>query len=723
MRNSELNKPHRILVIDDNPSIHEDIRKILRPEGSGNTALTDSKTLLFGDDRANTTLERFEIDSAFQGEDGLRMVEAAAAEGRPYSMAFVDVRMPPGWDGVETITRIWKEHSDLQVVICTAYSDYSWEDMVRRIGRSSSMVVLKKPFDNIEVLQLAHALTEKWYLGRKVQSHIRELDERVEQRTAELRAINEQLKLEIAERQQVERALVLSEERFSKAFNANPIPLAIQSMKEESITDSNKGFQDLTGYSFDELTGRTPQELNLWVEPDHAHAILERIRSERSVRHSSCQLRTKSGAVRDILLSVELIELSGHSFLLTILQDITEQLLLERQLRHSQKMEAVGQLAAGIAHDFNNMLTVIQGNASLLISDNPDPSARPMLESIVTAAQRSAKLVRQLLTFSHKQMMDVRSMNITELLASMSDMLPRMLGEHIVFNIEIPSELPPIAGDSGMIEQLLMNLAVNARDAMPGGGKLTIAAETTQITTTTVRVNQDARPGQFLCLSVSDTGEGIPADVLPRIFEPFFTTKPVGKGTGLGLATAYGIAKQHEGWIDVRSEVNVGTTFQVFIPFKSGPTVMLPADPSETLPRSRGAETVLVVEDEVTVSFCVCAILKSQGYSVLTATNGVEALAVWKENQADIDLLLTDMVMPEGISGLDLAQRLLADKPGLRVICTSGYSHEIATSKKTLPVTHRFLGKPYQSTLLLETVREVLDQPNSAPKGSEPIPS
>ncbi|HUG09487.1 MAG TPA: response regulator [Opitutaceae bacterium] len=705
---------HRILVIDDNPAIHEDIRKILTPEGAADASLAATKSLLFGETDATPVMEEFEIDSAFQGEEGYGKVLQAAREGRPYSLAFVDVRMPPGWDGVETVTRIWKEQPELQIVICTAYSDYSWEDMVRQLGRSSSMVVLKKPFDNIEVIQLAHALAEKWKLTREITAHISELDKRVAARTAELNESNLLLKRENEERRIVERALVQSEERFSKAFNANPIPLAIQSTEDESFTVTNRGFQELTGYSNAELFDHTPGQLGLWVDIDSETDVVGMLKKGHSVRHLPCQLRTRAGEVRDILLSVEVIQLSERAFLLAIFEDVTEQLLLEKQLRHSQKMEAVGQLAAGIAHDFNNMLTVIQGNTSLILSDDPRPAENPLLESILRAAQRSAKLVRQLLAFSHKQMMEVRAVNVGELLGSLSDMLSRMLGEQIAIEVDVTAGIPPISADPAMLEQLLMNLAVNARDAMPRGGRLRLTADPVEVSAAAARINQDARAGSFLCIAVADDGEGIPPDVLPRIFEPFFTTKPIGKGTGLGLATSYGIAKQHEGWIEVQSEPGLGTTFKIFLPLTPVHVQAAVAARAESDSVPHGTESILVVEDEEAVRSCVCTILRAKGFKVLAASNGVEALSVWKAHGATIDLLLTDMVMPEGLSGHDLAEKLLVDRPGLKVIYTSGYSSELVVAQSTRPAGGRFLAKPYQSKLLMQTVREALDSQPAA---------
>jgi two-component system, cell cycle sensor histidine kinase and response regulator CckA len=709
MNHADTLKNNRILIVDDNPSIHDDIRKILAGGGERNEALGSSKALIFGDGLPQSDQTRFEIDSAHQGKEGLEMVQQAVEAGRPYAMAFVDVRMPPGWDGVETISRIWKMYPDLQVVICTAYSDYSWAEMIKQIGKTDSLVVLKKPFDNIEVLQLAHTLTEKWLLSHQVRNRLNDLDQAVSQRTVELQAANEQLKKEIAERMQTEKALRLSEERFSKAFKASPIPLAIQSLRHERFADANEGFQQLTGFSRAELIGHTPQELGIWGSPGERSAVLQKLHEQMSVRNYPCHLRTKSGQPRDILLSVELFELDGEPFLLTIAQDISEQMALEHQLRQAQKMEAVGQLAAGVAHDFNNVLTVIQGFSTLLLeSTPPESSNRRPLQTIAAAAERATKLVRQLLTFSRKQFVKMSPMEIRTTLSAVSEMLPRLLPENIVLTISAASDLPRIDADAGMMEQMLMNLAVNARDAMPAGGRLTISAKEVEVTPTLAQTNPDARPGRFLCFSVADTGCGMPPDVLSHIFEPFFTTKPIGKGTGLGLATVFGIAKQHRGWVEVQSHPGQGSTFRVFLP-TCGAVASVEPKPSISEPMRGGDETILVVEDEEEVRDFVVEVLKSYGYQTIVAKSGNEALEQWSRHKGQIDLLLTDMVMPGGLSGRQLAERLLAEDPALKVVYSSGYSPGLAGGDLAVLQDKTFLPKPYRPAKLLEMLRQCLD--------------
>jgi two-component system cell cycle sensor histidine kinase/response regulator CckA len=707
--NSDALKNNRILIIDDNPAIHEDIRKILGGEGKRNEALASTKALLFGANSTPTNQKRFEIDSAHQGKEGLEMVQKAAEAGRPYAMAFIDVRMPPGWDGIETISRIWKQYPELQVVICTAYSDYSWADMIGQIGKTDSLVILKKPFDNIEVLQLAHALTEKWLLTHQVKNRLNDLDEAVNQRTAELQSANGQLKKEITERMQMEKALRLSEERFSKAFKASPIPLAIQSLRQETFTDANQGFQELTGFTRAEILGRTAQELNLWIDPVENSDMIQKLHQQMSIRNLSRRLRSKSGQLRDILLSVELFELDGEPLLLTIAQDITEQITLEHQLRQAQKMEAVGQLAAGVAHDFNNILTVIQGHSSMLLAAKEAESADwKSLQTISKAAERAAKLVRQLLTFSRKQFVNMKPMNIGITLSTISEILPRVLPENIEMSIQVADGLSAIKADAGMMEQLLMNLAVNARDAMPNGGRITFTAEMTEVSPAAAANNQDARPGRFVCLSVADTGCGMAPDVLSRIFEPFFTTKPVGKGTGLGLATVYGIAKQHEGWTEVESQPGQGSTFRIFMPTCNvEPEVV--SVPSITAPVSRGSETILVVEDEEAVREFVVQLLQSSGYQTIAAESAPQALERWAQHRGKIHLLLTDMMMPGGLTGRELGDRLSAQDPALKVIYSSGYSPGMAGKDLALFKLKSFLPKPYDPAKLLKILRHCLD--------------
>ncbi|HWD18023.1 MAG TPA: response regulator [Verrucomicrobiae bacterium] len=701
----------RILVIDDNPAIHEDIRKILTT-GDRNADMDEVKAALFGEKPAAVDRYAFEIDSALQGEEGLGKVKAAHECGRPYAMAFVDVRMPPGWDGVETISRIWKSFPDLQVVICTAYSDYSWEEMIQQVGPSDSLLILKKPFDNIEVLQMAHALTEKWALNNQVKHRLNNLDELVAQRTAELEVANQKLKREIAERIQAEQALRLSEERFSKAFKASPIPLAIQSLLEEKFVDANKGFEKLLGYSVAELVERTPAALKIWADPAAEQTMLEKLRKEMTLQNSSARFRNKAGHLLDILLSVEVFELNGAPYLLMIAQDITEQLKLENQLRQAQKMEAVGQLAAGVAHDFNNILTVISGNATLLLEEKPaDSSDAKPLQSICAAADRASRLVRQLLTFSRKQITDIRPCQIREAFNSMEDMLPRVIGPQVILNINAQPGLPQIYADASMMETMLMNLAVNARDAMPEGGRLMLTALAVTLEAKDLAAHSEARRGRFVRISVADTGTGIPPEALPRIFEPFFTTKPVGQGTGLGLATVYGIVKQHRGWIDLETAVGKGTTFNIFIPvFESEPAETAPIrNAPEPKPLKKPSETILVVEDEPDLRDLVIQLLQSRGYRILAASSGKQALEQWAQHKDEIQLVLTDMVMPDGLTGRKLAEQLLQESPHLPIIYTSGYSPGTNRPDVDQIDPNSFLGKPYRPAELFEIIHRFLN--------------
>jgi PAS domain S-box-containing protein len=390
--------------------------------------------------------------------------------------------------------------------------------------------------------------------------------------------------------------------------------------------------------------------------------------------------------------------------------DITERLNLEAQLRHAQKLESVGQLAAGVAHDFNNILTIIQGHTDRLITQCAEnvELAEP-LKLVSTAAKRASNLTQQLLMFSRKQKMQAKVLNLNKIITNLGQMLQRVLGDHIALESSLEPSLPPIEADTGMIEQIVMNLSVNARDAMPKGGRLRIATTLATIDETYAQLHPEARVGEFVRLGVTDNGTGMSKETLSRIFEPFFTTKEVGKGTGLGLATVYGIVQQHNGWIDVESELGKGTTFVIHLPASSRPfeTTMFERAPQKPAVKG-GHETILLVEDEPVLRELARVILKDYHYQVLEAGTGAEAIRIWEQHQGKIDLLLTDMVMPEGISGRELAERLRSRKPELKVIYTSGYSEDVMGNEMGVRDA-MFLQKPYPPPLLAKTVRECLD--------------
>jgi PAS domain S-box-containing protein len=699
----------RILIIDDNTAIHEDIRKILGAPAQEDSSLDSEAAELFGAEAETMATVDFEIDSAFQGQEGLAKVQHALDEGRPYSMAFVDVRMPPGWDGIETISRIWKMYPDLQVVICTAYSDYSWEEMIRKIGKTDNLVILKKPFDNVEVLQLAHTLTRKWSLSKRLNIHLAGLDKIVAARTQELQAANTRLHQEMGERALAQKELGRSEERFAKAFQASPIPMAIQSLTTDRFLDVNEAFLAMTGYRRLEIISRTSTELQLNPDLDTPLLLRVQLTEDRSVRNFECQLRTRGGDIRDCVISAEAFKLGEETVALVATQDVSEQRKLEKQLRHSQKLEAVGQFAAGVAHDFNNMLTVIQGHVSMrLAANNLEKEVTDSLNQVSLAAERAAALTRQLLTFSRKQVVQPEVLDVNAIVGNLHDMLRRLIGEHIDLRCEFAEGLPAIHADQSNVEQIVVNLVVNARDSMPQGGHLVIRTEAVELGKAHIATHPKARPGRFVCLTLSDTGCGMDAETLNHIFEPFFTTKEVGKGSGLGLATVYGIVAQQEGWIEVTSVVGKGTDLKIYLP--ACEAQIGPEAGNEDTELRGGDETILVVEDETAVRNIMTHVLRHHGYRVFEAADGPEAIDMWSEKSGEVDLLVTDIVMPNGLKGNALADQFRAEKAGLKVIFSSGYSSEFGTEASPLDDSFSFLEKPYKPEVLIRAVRDCLDR-------------
>jgi len=695
----------RILVIDDNRSIHEDFLKILGPSTSmQKEELDDFATSLLGVEPDPTRDTAFEIDSAFQGQEALEKVRAAAAEGRPYSLAFVDVRMPPGWDGIETITHICREFVDLQFVICTAYSDYSWNEIAKAIGNTDNVLLLKKPFDNLEVTQMAHALCRKWEVTQIAQQRMGELETSVTERTAQLRAVNNELTSEVVERTMAETALRNSEERFSMAFHGSPVPMAIRRLDVSGCLDANASFLTLLSASREEALAEGALQ---WTDSTIEKRIESQLDDRQPIRDLPASIRTVASEVREVLVTAQILKLGDAPYQLLILQDVTERARLENDLRQAQKMEAVGRLAAGVAHDFNNILTVILGNTTMQLGrPQLDDDLTGSLRQVVAAAERATALTRQLLAYSRKQVLARRPLRLDDIVKQTADMLRRIIGENIVIEVEIAPDLPPIFADATNVDQVIMNLALNARDAMPDGGRITIVVFAVQLDKVNQARQPNAKPGSYVCLSMKDNGEGMDKTTLDRIFEPFFTTKEQGKGTGMGLATVYGVLQQHDGWIEVDSARGSGTEVRVFFPASKTNVVeeratRMTKAVENALP---AGFTILVVEDEQMLRDFVCNALSSIGYRVLSAANGQEALEIWEAHRDEINLLLTDVVMPGLPSGRQLEQQLRTDKPDLKVIFTSGYSADFLGMDLNPDLGHGFLAKPYFTESLARTV-------------------
>ena len=567
---------HRILVIDDNRAIHDDFRKILcAPRGGIDLAEAE----FFHDPAPIPAQPEFEIDSAFQGEEGVAAVSRALAQGRPYAMAFVDVRMPPGIDGIETVELLWQLCPELQVVICTAHSDYSWEEMVSYLEHRDRLVILKKPFASVEALQLACTLCEKWKLTQEARDRLAETEQTVEKRTRELSEANVRLQAEMDQRKQAE-----------------------------------------------------------------AHLL------------------------------------------------------------RAQRLESIGTLASGIAHDLNNMLSPILMSAELLRMKVPH-EFQHLVSMIETSAERAAGVVKQVLTFARGIEGERLPLQPRQLIREMEKIIAETFPRLVRLESRLPGDLSLIEGDSTQLHQVLLNLCVNARDAMPHGGTLRIEADNFEADEQFASMTPGARVGPYVILRVSDTGSGIPQHLIEKIFDPFFTTKEVGKGTGLGLSTVIGIVRSHEGFLDVRSESGKGTTFEIFLPaVPDGPPFVPKRD--ESLSAAGHGELILVVDDESAIRAATQSVLAQNGYRTLSAANGVEALAIFAEQSDRIDAVLSDVMMPL-MDGVALCRTLKRMNPEVRIVATTGSGDDSRFQELNSLHIDRILSKPFTTGSLLGTLAEI----------------
>src|SRR5467141_4069560 len=424
--------------------------------------------------------------------------------------------------------------------------------------------------------------------------------------------------------------------------------------------------------------------------------------------HGHWKHRKKDGKVIQVETISHELEYAGRRVRLVVTQDISARLLLEQQFRQAQKMEAVGRLAGGVAHDFNNLLMVIKGHTELLRNSmSPTDQFSKKIEQIERAADRATSLTRQLLAFSRMQVLQPRVMNLNEVVEDMGRLLPRLIGEDIDLEIRTAKNLGAIKADASQMEQVIMNLVVNARDAMPNGGRLLIETSNEDLDSAYNIVHPVVRQGSYILLAVSDNGTGMDAETQAHIFEPFFTTKPQGKGTGLGLATVYGVVKQSGGFVWVYSELGKGTSFKIYLPRVDQPVAKTAATQFATeVPR--GTETVLLAEDEQDVREVAREFLESGGYTVIEAHDGAEALQLAETHEGAIGLLITDMVMP-GMSGQELAGRLQQKRAGLQTLYMSGYSERAAAESAQGDSSIRLLTKPFSRSALLRTVYEILN--------------
>jgi PAS domain S-box-containing protein len=694
-------------------------------------------------------LERngYAVATAFDGESALEILRS-----RKPGIVISDIMMP-GMDGYALCKRIRSDESmqGVAFILLTFLSDP--EDVIKGLECGADNFIIK-PYEEGQLLaQLEYTLAneslrdgarslpgvEVVFSNRRhfitsgriqilslllstyetviaknkalarTQDELRNLNNRLDELVRER---TEELTVEIAERKK-------AEERFSKAFHDSPTPMSISRTKDGVFLDINESNLKMLGYSRQEIIGRNSREVG-FIDQEQREKIRGLLFSRKDMRDVPLRLRAKSGAELDILASMVTIEVAGESCFLATYNDITERKLVEEQLRQAQKMEAIGLLAGGIAHDFNNLLMVVMGHAQLLLHKRKlDTESMESLGAIDCAAETAGNLTRQLLTFGRKQCIEPQVLDLNRIIADMAKLLTRVIGENISIKTFCSPGISPIRADPGMVEQVIMNLVVNARDAMPKGGQLIISSESMDVDEAYAKRHAGARIGNFVRMGVSDTGTGMTPEILSRVFEPFFTTKEIGKGTGLGLATVYGIVQQHQGWIEVRSQPGKGTHFNVFLPeFREA--VSAKEEHPEGPVLYTGDETILIVEDESQLRDLVRIVLEECGYRVVEAATGKAAVAIWADHGSEIDLLFTDMIMPDGMTGTELADTLTRQKPDLKVIFTSGYETETMNEIPKTSLKQYFLQKPYRLGSLAQIVRARLDAVPTDPSFKRP---
>jgi PAS domain S-box-containing protein len=606
--------------------------------------------------------------TAARGPDAIRL----ALEHRP-DLILMDIRLRGEMDGIETAAQI-QEQLDVPIIYLTAYAD---RDTVDRAKETKPYGYILKPFDAREIQTTIEMALYKHETDAKLRAYVAELG-----------------RLQVAV-EQVPESIAITDE-------------------DGSVIYVNPAYEQETGFSREEAVGQHVIDLN------HSQAVngdavrLQAALSEGSKWWGRLNHVRKDGTPYTSEGSITPVrdEEGRVVHYVGVQRDVTREVELEEQYRAALKMEAVGRLAAGIAHDFNNLLTAINGYAELLAcSMSPEDPDRDMPLSILSAGERAADLVRQLLSFARKEIIELQLLELNELVTGVADILRRTIGEHIELRLDLRSDLWMVEASPTQIDRIIVNLAVNARDAMPHGGVLSISTANVVLERDDPALDMDTSPGEYVMLSISDTGVGMSREVQAHLFEPFFTTKELGRGTGLGLATVYGIVKQNGGCVYVSSTEGQGATFQIYLPRSLGATQVASQADTETESKY-GRETILLVEDDDAVRELACVMLQDHGYQVLTAQNASVAMTVVGEHPGMIDLLVTDVIMP-GMSGPALARQLVHRSPQLRVLLMSGYPDDEIKKHAVDGMHFDLLQKPFQMDSFVSQVRAVLDNGQS----------
>ena len=647
-------------------------KRILIVDDDGGTC--KSLGLIFGG-------KGYAIETARTGRDALQK-----AEGRFYDAAFLDIKLPD-MEGIELLEPLKKMHPDMVTIMVTAYATLENAMLALKKGASAYMI---KPLNLDEVFAVLGEALEMQHL------------------LMENRRLYQETQRELAERKLAQEALRKSEEKYRTLFEDSRDAIVITDERGK-LFDMNQSALDLFGYSRAELMEMSIGELYSDLFRDGR--VQEEIEQEGYVRDIVSKVIRKNGTEMHSELTMSARKHGDGNVIgyQGIIRDVTERRRLEEQLFQSQKIEAIGRLAGGVAHDFNNLLTTIIGHSDIILMDlEENDRLRGDLEGIRRASDRAASLTRQLLAFSRRQVLQPKVLDLNRVIADTEKMLRRLIGEDVELSTILGPDIRRVKVDPGQMEQVIMNLAVNARDAMPQGGNLTIETANVDLDEVYAQKRRVVRAGRYVMLAVSDTGVGMDMETQSQIFDPFFTTKGLGQGTGLGLSTVYGIIKQSGGYIWVYSEPGQGTTFKVYLPRveADADSVQKEHAPKEML---HGSETVLVVEDDEAVLKLAGRILRRHGYSVLEAQNAEEALSISSQHEGLIHLIVTDVVMP-GMSGRELAGRLRSIEPETKVLFMSGYTDHAIVHQGVLDKDVTFFQKPFTSDTLVRKVREVLDR-------------